>query len=70
MGAKYEVRWKINGKCPCWNIRFTDSLAKVLFFYAKAALFGNTRVEPIMHDFKECPTRCIGRGSICPEDGR
>lgn len=24
----------------------------------------------VMHDFKECPTRCIGRGSICPEDGR
>ena len=26
MGGKYEIRWKLNRKCPFWGSEFTDDL--------------------------------------------
>lgn len=66
MGAKYEVRWKVNGKCPFWSSVWTDSLIKALVAYVKADRAGNTRVELIMHDYKECPSDCEHREHLCP----
>lgn len=69
MGDKYEVRWTFNGRCPFWNCQFTESLLKALWLYVKAVLQGNTRIELIMHAWKDCPADCEERGNTCNADG-
>lgn len=70
MGAKYEVRWKFNGKCPFWQSQFTNSLLKALWLYVIAVAKGNTRIDLVMHDYRECPNDCKDREPmLCPNEG-
>lgn len=65
MGGKYEVRWKFNGRCPFWCSVFTNSLLRALWLYVKAVCKGNTRVDLVMHAWKECPADCKNREWLC-----
>lgn len=65
MGGKYEVRWKLNGRCPFWQRVFTNSLLKALWLYVVAVFKGNTRVDLEMHAWKECPENCKSHEWIC-----
>lgn len=65
MGGKYEIRWKFNSKCPCWDCEFTDDLETAYTFYSQAVNRGYSDVELIMHDWKDCPADCAERGVMC-----
>lgn len=65
MGGKYEVRWKFNGRCLFWCSVFTNSLLRALWLYVKAVCKGNTRVDLVMHAWKECPDDCKNREWLC-----
>ena len=66
MGGKYEVRWKLNRKCPVWSgCEFTDDITVAYAMYGKAVSDGFTCVELIMHKWKDCPKHCEGRCQAC-----
>lgn len=65
MGGKYEIRWKINRKCPFWNSEFTDDLNVAFAIYGKAVSDGFTCVDLVMHDWMDCPADCEHREHLC-----